>query len=181
LARSSSSVSFALGKRMKRSLVFSFFLLIGGCSPEMKTPTIEYQGEKFRLTRAFDDDDEYKEASDNIDPRDFDRLEAKILSVQIPKEFSSKMKFVLAALKLKFPGFGFGGLEDQDDVHTATIEIPHKDSDRYITAIEKNGRWHVVDDFKGPTAYGGTTVRIENGRLIYRTYKGDEFRQKQLE
>lgn len=147
----------------------------------MTNPTIEYQGEKFRLSRAFSDYDDYKEAADNIDPQELDRIEAKILSAQVPKEFSSKMEFVLAALKLSFPGFGFGGLEDQDNVHTATIEIPHKDAYRYITALEKNGRWQVVDDFKGPIAYGGTTVQIEHGQLIYKTHKGDEFRRKSLD
>lgn len=146
----------------------------------MKNPTIEYQGEKFCLSRAFNDYDAYKEATDNIDPQEFDRIEATILSARILKEFSSKMEFVLAALKLAFPGFGFGGLEDQENVHTVTIEIPHKDAYRYITALERNGRWHVVDDFKGPIAYGGTTVQIEHGQLIYKTHKGDEFRRKSL-
>ena len=155
--------------------------MIAGCSRETSHPTIEYQGEKFRLSREFADYEEYDDAEDKVDPKEVDRIEAKILSAQIPQEFNTKWEFVVAALKLTFPGFGFGGLEDQDHVHTATIEIPYKEAHRYITAIETNGHWRVVDDFKGPIAYGGTTVRIENGELVYRSYEGEEFRRKQLE
>ena len=166
---------------MKRVLLFSLALLSAGCTKKVMTPTIEYQGEHFRLNRSFGDYDQYKDAADNIHPDELARIEAKILSVQIAKEFKTKRDFVLAALKIKFPGFGFGGLDSEENIHTATIEIPKKEAERYITAIEKNGRWYVVDDFKGPVAYGGTSVRIEKGQLIYKTYKGDEFRRKQLE
>ncbi|HTI99800.1 MAG TPA: hypothetical protein VL527_13045 [Dongiaceae bacterium] len=166
---------------MKRTLVFILLLLAGGCSPKQKTPVIEYQGETFRLTRSFSDYDEYKQSPDNLLPEELDRIETKILSVQIPNQFSTKQEFVLAALKVKFPGYGFGGLESPKTIYTATIEIPKQGADRYITAIEKSRRWFVIDDFKGPTAYGGTTVQIENGQLIYRTYKGAEFRRIKLE
>ena len=67
-------------------------------------------------------------------------------------------KDALASGKLKELAEQIEGLEDQDHVHTATIEIPFKEAHRYITAMETNGHWRVVDDFKGPIAYGGTTL-----------------------
>ncbi|MFN7138743.1 MAG: hypothetical protein ACK4UN_05355 [Limisphaerales bacterium] len=99
----------------------------------------------------------------------------------LESKFTSKTEFILAALQLKSPGLGFGGLEeDRDDVYTATIEIPRKGAYRYITALEKDGFWQVVDDFEGPIAYGGTTIQIEDYQLVYRTHEGTEFRRKAL-
>ena len=60
-------------------------------------PTIEYQGEHFRLVRSFDNYDEFKEAPNNIHPDDIARIEAKILSVQIAKEFRTKQEFFSCA------------------------------------------------------------------------------------
>ena len=143
--------------------------------------TIEYQGEEFHLSRSFNDYDEFKESPANIQPAELARIEAKILSVQIANEFGTKEDFLTAALKIKFPGFGFGGLDSTENISTATVEIPRKECERYITAIEKRGRWYVVDDFKGPIAYGGTAVEIQNGQLIYKSYQGEVFRRKQLD
>jgi hypothetical protein len=50
-----------------------------------------------------------------------------------------------------------------------------------LQPFKKDGRWYVVDDFKGPTAYNGASVEIQNRQLIYRTHKGEEFRRKQLD
>ena len=166
---------------MKRVLLICLALLSADCTKKTMGPTIEYQGEHFRLSKSFDDYDQYKEAADNIHPDEVARIGTKILSVPIAKEFRTKREFLQEALKIKFPGFGFGGLDSQENIHTATIEIPKQEAWRYVTAIEKDGGWYVVDDFKGPVAYGGTSVRIENGELIYKTHKGDEFRRKQLE
>jgi len=74
---------------MKRKLLFSFLLLIAGCSQKMKNPTIEYQGERFLLTRDFSDFEEYKETENNLDPKEYGRIEAKILSVPISQEYVS--------------------------------------------------------------------------------------------
>jgi hypothetical protein len=143
--------------------------------------TIKYHGEHFRLTHSADDYDKYKETPNNIQPAELARIEAKILSVQIAKEFITEQEFLAAALNIKFPGFGFGGLDSEENLRTATIEIPQKEAERYITAIERNGRWYVIDDFKGPTAYDGMSVEIQNKHLVYRTHKGEEFRRKQLD
>lgn len=101
-------------------------------------------------------------------------------SVLVAKEFNSQTEFVRAALKIKFPGHGFGGLDSDPNIYTATIEIPQKDMHRYLTAIEDNGVWRVVDDFVGPIPFGGTTVQVEGRELIYRDYKGAEFRRMEL-
>jgi hypothetical protein len=165
---------------MKPQLLSGLLLLIIGCAPEPKMPTVAYHGEHFRLVQSFEDYDDYKEAEQNIHPAEIDRIEAKTLSVQIPNEFATRQEFILASLRIKFPGYGFGGLDSAEGILTATIEIPQKEAYRYITVIEKNGRWRIVDDFKGPIAYGGTTVEIQSGELVYKTYKGEEFRRKRL-
>jgi hypothetical protein len=103
-----------------------------------------------------------------------------IPSIQIAKEYKSQTEFVLAALKIKSPGYGFGGLDSDSNIYTATIEIPQKDAHRYITAIEDKDVWRVVDDFVGPIAFGGTTVQIEKGQLVYKTHQGEEFRRIEL-
>src|SRR5688572_27460451 len=124
---------------MNRLLLFCLALLAAACSREASPPTIQYQGEHFRLTRHFADYDEFKEAPDNIDTNEFARIEAKILSVEIEKEFKTKQEFLSAALKIKFPGYGFGGVDSKENICNVAIEIPRKNADRYITAIEKNG------------------------------------------
>ncbi len=98
------------------------------------------------------------------------------------REFNSKTDFIRAALGLKYPGLGFGGLdEDREDVYSATIELPSERAYRYITAVERVGCWIVVDDFVGPTAYGGATIRIEDKQLVYRTHEHKEFRRRGVE
>jgi hypothetical protein len=97
-------------------------------------------------------------------------------------EFNSKTDFIRAALRLKHPGLGFGGLdEDREDVYSATIEQPGERAYRYVTALERAGRWIVVDDFVGPIACGGATIRIEDEQLVYRTHEHKEFRRKGVE
>jgi hypothetical protein len=102
-------------------------------------------------------------------------------SIQIAKEFNSKTEFILAALKIKIPGYGFGGLDSDSNIYTVTIEIPQKDTHRYITAIEQKGVWRVVDDFVGPIPFHGTAVKTEGRQLIYRDHKGAEFRRMEFE
>lgn len=159
---------------------FALLLLCGGCK-QQQVPTIEYQGQRYRLTRSFDDYDQFKETVDNIHPEEIERVKNAVVSVPIAKEFNTKQDFVLAALKIKFPGFGFGGLDSPSNIHTATIEIPRKDSDRYITAIEKAGRWYVADDFVGPIGTGGSTVQIEQGQIVYKRHDGSEIRRTRIE
>jgi len=166
---------------MKKCLLFCILVWICGCKQKVTMPTIEYQVEHFQLNRSFGDYDEYKEDPGNLHLDEIERIKAAILAVKIANDFESKQEFVLAALKIKFPGYGFGGLESASNLYTTTIEIPGKGSARYITSIEREGRWYVADDFVGLAASGGASVQIEDGQFTYKSHEGVEFRRKRLD
>src|SRR4051794_936194 len=86
--------------------------------------SFEWRGQRFKMTRAFRDYDDYKNASDNIDPADIARIEKIMSEAKLPNSFSNKTNFFLAALQLKFPGYGFGSrIDEQKQPDGRTIHV----------------------------------------------------------
>ncbi len=123
--------------------VFWFTLL----SPKRKNrvsvdraKTIEYQGQRFRLSKPYATYESYKDDPENLDTNELLRIEKLMLELKLPDSFESETAFHLAVLKLKFPGYGMGGFEDSghtDDgstIFNSAIEIPQTDKERiFIT------------------------------------------------
>jgi len=177
---------------MKYALLSALLLLLCPACKRKPEPAFEsrsrmsenafaYCGEEFRLSHPATQYASYDDAVEDMPPEELERLEAKLLSAPIAQEFSTKIEMAQAAIPLMIPGGGLGGLDSAGNIATVTLGIPKRDAARYITGLEKNGRWSVVDDFKGPIPAVGTSVKIENGELIYTSYQKVVFRRKQLE
>src|SRR5262249_10853436 len=121
-------------------LVFAFYAarhFRGGAAD-----TIQYRGEQFKMRKAYWTYEDYKDDPDNLDTNELARIEKVMTEATFPSSFSTSREFFHALLKLKFPGYGLGGLgslpqtDDGSTLEAESVEIPQRDKDRYLVARE---------------------------------------------
>ena len=147
--------------------------------------TIEYRGEHFKMRKAYSTYDAYQDDPDKLDTNELVRIEKVMSEATFPSSFPTQKEFIHALFELKFPGYGLGGLGSQpqtDDGSTLvaqSVEIPQRDKDRYLVAIESGGRFVVVDDFVASTATNAIRqVKLQAGILRYYDAAGSILREK---
>lgn len=134
--------------------------------------TIEYHGQKIKLSRKYTDFDTYKNDPDNIDPGETARVQRLVREAPIVKSFASRLDFAKATGDNAFPGYGSSGLHDtrQSDgtiLVLTSIEIPRAEEDRYFTAQISAGKYILIDDFTAPENAGLQRVEKLGDKLLY--------------
>jgi len=147
---------------------------------------IEYCGEQFKMRKAYFSYEAYKDDPDNLDTNELERIERTIVAAPFPASFTSREEFIHAIFKLKFPGYGLGGIDSQTDDGSAlfvkSVEVPQRDKDRYVAAHESEGRLVLIDDFVFGTGTNAITrVSLERGKLRYYDSNGSVVREKRVE
>lgn len=141
---------------------------------------ITYQGQTIQLAHRYPDFDSYKDDPDNLPAAEIERVAALVKRAVIPQQFDTRRQagdYLYS--KVMFPGYGLSLLQLNKPVALFSIEIPQMGADRWITMIEKNGKWIVVDDFEWPTTKGYIDgAVIENSRIHYLDSKGNSLREK---
>jgi hypothetical protein len=139
--------------------------------------SIEYRGQKIKLTKFYLDYDDYKNDPDNIDPSETERVQRLVSEAPMARSFASRRDAVTAVFDVKFPGYGTGGLgslqENDQSLNGFVVEIPRSDKSRYFIFRNDRGRYTLVDDFVLSDPWGIQSVREENGKLVYSTASGE--------
>jgi hypothetical protein len=140
--------------------------------------TIEYRGQKVKLTKFYLDYEDYKDDPDNIDPSENDRVQRMVAEAPIAHSFASRKAAVDAVFEIKFPGYGSGGFggpiqTSEGSLNGLLVEIPRSDKARYFIFRNTHGNYVLVDDFAASDALEIETVREEQGNLVYSTAAGE--------
>jgi hypothetical protein len=144
---------------------------------KMLPSSIEYRGQKIKLTKFYLDYDDYKNDPDNIDPAETDRVQQLVSDAPIAHSFASRKDAATAVFDVKFPGYGAGGFGpmrgNDQSLNGFVVEIPRTDKSRYFIFRNDRGRYLLVDDFVLADPWGIQSVREENGKLVYCTASGE--------
>ena len=132
--------------------------------------SVDYRGEKIKLTRFYLDYDDYKNDPDNIDASETARVQRLVSEAPIAHAFASRKDAASAVFEIKFPGYAAGGFGDgkpDSDLLGFMIEIPRSERGRYFL-FRKNGAGYVlIDDFLDSSMPGISHVEEVNGNLVY--------------
>lgn len=150
---------------------------------------IIYQGQQFKMSRAYAEYDDYKDDPNNLVTNELGRIEQTIESVKIPASFKDSDDFIRFIFDLEFPGYGVGGIgasiqtDDGSTFDAESVEIPQMDKERVLVVRqEPGGGLKLVDDFvcdeSGTNSIG--RVQLKNRQLEYFDQKGNLFRKKDL-
>lgn len=140
--------------------------------------SIEYRGQKIKLTKFYLDYDEYKNDPDNVDSSETERVQRLVSEAPIAHFFASRKDAASAVFEVKFSGYasgGFGGPIQEGDgaLNGFLVEIPRTDKCRYFVFRNDHGTYRLVDDFIVADTWGIQTVREQNGQLVYSTASGE--------
>ena len=165
---------------MRRKVVY-LCLLVGvaalwsmmGPRPSSLPPdVIEYRGERFKLTKAYTDYDDYKDDPNNIDPSEDARVERAVIHAKLSPEYVTRAKLLGAVFDLQFPGYGttaFGEKPQPDGTVLAafSVEIPRAEKERVLVFRGRGEVYTLIDDFVASAGERIMQVRTEGGRLVY--------------
>jgi hypothetical protein len=153
------------------------WLLLGWHQPEGRDDEIEYQGQHFKLTRAYASYDDYKQDPNNIDPAEDARVEQAVAGARIGRSYPTIEDVSTAVSDIQFPGYGltsFGAAANSGgtSLEGFAVEIPRANKDRVVVFRGDKNRYTLVDDFVTPSESGILQVREESGKLIYYALDG---------
>ncbi len=119
--------------------------------PQMKF--VEYQGQRFDLSKAYEDFHDYKDDQANLTPAQVQRAESLMRSVRFGPRFKTNDDLDAALATLEFPGYGLFyanqlGAHIDPKLELVYVEVPARNLNRYI-ALERqtDGSFLVVADF----------------------------------
>jgi hypothetical protein len=169
--------------RLKRTIVIA--VLLAACvalamlrtRSESVSDEIEYHGEKFRLTKAYGDYDDYKDDPNNLAPGQEARIEQAVAGATLERAYASRAAMSKAVFKLKVPGYGMGqfGEKTQADGSALAgfmIEIPRTGKNRFVVFRGRDGTYTLVDDFVEGETTAIMQVNDQDGKLVYSTTLG---------
>jgi|HubBroStandDraft_5_1064220.scaffolds.fasta_scaffold16113_3 hypothetical protein len=162
-------------------LVVGAFVLLSAAWAYVRTilpSSVDYRGQKIKLTKFYLDYDEYKNDPNNIDPSETERVQRLVAEAPIAHSFASRKDATHAVFDIKFPGYAagsFGGpIQDGNGaLNGFLVEIPRADKCRYFVFRNDHGTYTLVDDFTSADPWGIQSVREDHGNLIYSTASGD--------
>jgi hypothetical protein len=154
-------------------------VVAAGCHPSPPSDpaaTIEYQGERIRLSKPFDDFDKYKNDPSNIAPEEIPRVQALVRAAKVPDRCADLREVISATMAVEFPGYGLSGLggqlADGRSLVADAIEIPHGSADRYVVYISDGTGYRLVDDTVLPEKPYVTDVTVREGNVVYLSKEG---------
>jgi hypothetical protein len=156
--------------------------------PRGRPDTIEYQGQEFKMRKAYPSYEDYKDDPNNLDTNELDRIEQTIVSAKEPESFANRKEFIdFLIFQLQFPGYGMGGngdfpkADDGTRLEVETVEIPQKEKDRVLTLKQSGEQLILVDDFVYSTATNQIAhVKLKDKVLHYYDADNQLIREKQL-
>jgi len=157
---------------MRRALAAVALILTAGllaqthaAEPQLKF--VEYRGQRFDLSKAYDDFHDYKDDQGNLTPAQVQRAESLMRSAKFGPRFKTGSELSAALAALEFPGYGLFyanqlGAHVDPKLELVYVEMPDRNLNRYI-ALERqaDGSLLVVADFVA--AAEPEIVRVKRG------------------
>lgn len=151
-----------------------------------KDTTIEYQGEHFKMSRAYETYEDYKDDPNNLDTNELGRIEQTMERAKMPGSFDSRKAFFDALFDLRFPGYGVGAVgakthtDDASTLMVESVEIPQRAKERIFVVRDFHGQFDLLDDF----VFGEATneiqfVNLRSNKLEYYDGQRNLIRVKQ--
>lgn len=133
---------------------------------------IEYQGQKFKLSKTYTDWDDYKNDPNNLAPGQQALVEKAVLAAELPKTCPDRGSVIDAAFRLCFPGYGLSsfGERSQGDgslLSGTSVEIPGAGKERVFVYQGSGGAYRLIDDFVADESAGIMGVTLRDGKLEY--------------
>ncbi len=129
--------------------------------------TIEYRGQRIKLSKRYFDYDEYKNDPANIHVSEVARVQNLVRSAPVPRACGSFEAVAAPVHQVVFPGYGSGSLASEWEVLRAfSVEVPQADEARVFVLTRKGAEWCVTDDF---AVRGGSPARVagREGKLVF--------------
>jgi hypothetical protein len=149
--------------------------------------TIDYQGQSFKMSKWYWSYEDYKDDVNNLDPKELPRIEQAMTEARFPAAFATEREYIHAVFKLRFPGYGLGGIgttpetDDGSRLYVESVEIPQRDKDRYLVVREAGGSLKTLDDFIASTASNSIAqVKLQRTNILYFNRQGTVVREKDL-
>ncbi len=148
------------------------WFLLGWHGREDRQDEMDYQGQRFKLTKAYTDYHDYKNDPDNLDPSENARVERAVTGAKVAREYANEEEMTSAVSEIQFPGYGLTSFSptpqpDGSSLEGFAIEIPRAGKDRVLVFRGRHGRYTLIDDFVADSEPGVTQVRSQGGRLLY--------------
>ena len=140
---------------------------------------VEYQGQRFDLSKAYEDFHDYKDDQANLTPVQVQRAESLMRSAKFGPSFKTSDDLFAALATLEFPGYGLFyanqlGAHIDPKLEFVYVEVPVRNLNRYI-ALERqvDGSLLVVADFVASAAPEIARVnRSVDGSLAFHQQNG---------
>lgn len=143
--------------------------------------TIEYRGQKIKLSKSYSDFDDYKNDPDNIAPSETARVQKLVMEAPAGYSFPNKLALFQGIGEIEFPGYGLasgtGRARNGNELLPVDIEIPRAARKRYLVFELKNGTYELIDDFVGGEIAYPYSVREDAGYYIFSAAGKDFFRR----
>ena len=133
---------------------------------------IEYEGQRFLVSKEYSDWDEFKDDPNNYPESETQRMADAVRAVQFLPSAVDRETVARQMLDKQFPGFGCGapGLLNRDQLDSCAVffvEIPRTGLCRYVGYVKVDGRFQLVADFEAPDVPMISMVAVENDRLNF--------------
>jgi hypothetical protein len=162
-----------------KAIALLLCLLMGSCHRGRATTPdgIEYRGVMFKMKRAYETYEDYKDDPDNLAPGEAARAAQVVRSASVPKQFDDRRTLIHGMFDLVFPGYGLGafGERAQPDGSVLSghaIELPQSGNSRILVYRGVGGHYVLVDDFVESDDKAIMGVRAEGKKLIYTKMNG---------
>jgi hypothetical protein len=120
---------------------------------EAQATFVEYQGQRFDLSKAYQDFHDYKNDQANLTPVQAQHVESLMRSAKFGPRFKTSEELDVALSTLEFPGYALFyanqlGAHIDPKLELAYVEVPGRSLNRYV-AVERqaDGSLLVVADF----------------------------------
>jgi hypothetical protein len=144
----------------------------GTASGTKPAAVIEYRSQGIRLSKSYQDDDDYKNDPNNIAPEEYARVQALLKDAPVPQRAADSNAVLKMAFDLKFPGYGLSSFgqrntEDGGTIIAEAIEIPHAEADRFVVYVSDSSGYRLADDVVLPERLFVQNVDIRGGAVVY--------------
>jgi hypothetical protein len=133
---------------------------------------IEYQGQKFKLSKAYGDYDDFKNDPNNLAAGQQALIEKAVLAAALPRVCADRDAVIHAAFEVRFPGYGLSSFGEQAQadgsvLNGASVEIPGAAKERVFVYRGVGGEYRLIDDFEADESAGIMGVTLRDGKLEY--------------
>jgi hypothetical protein len=139
--------------------------------------SIPFQGQQVKLSKPYDDFDDYKNDPNNIAASEVPKVQKLVETAPIAKRFTDRLQMVTAVQEVCFPGYGTTscGEKPQPDgsvLALFSVEIPKAGKDRFFLFRRAGGVYTLIDDFVYSEDGAIMNVAMSGNTLIYSKMNG---------